>query len=246
MAAPELEKHSFSIYDLGMRNIANSQGEDLFGIIRSMPRVIVDNNAEWKSRSQREVNRAFLIGRTIDNETPNLEGVLFNEKVAGGRENVFLTGIEEARGMNLIVIHRLDPHFKAIFRGPLPRLNQMSPGEKAKWNAPAARADLRERILFEVIRSSDAEMLARIAELSARSYCNYEISYTAASLAYGLMLSNSFHRDKAEIQKFLDNQENLFGDTVVIQEALFYDADILSHDGHVRAMAMYTGRVCLS
>jgi len=211
-----------------------------------MPRAAVDSNAEWKTRSQREPETSFLLGRTIDNEAPNLEGVFFNRKVSGGRANVFLTGIEEANDRKAIVIHRLDPHFKAVFNGPLPRLDQMQPSEQALWNNPAARTDLRERILFELARASDEELRVRIAEQSRRCFRNYDLSCATAGLAYGLMLAQTSNRDKTEVQKFLDNDENLFGDTIVIQESLFYDADVISYDRHVRAMAAYTGRHCLN
>jgi hypothetical protein len=246
MEAPNLTEHNFSIYNLDMHNIANSKGEDLFHTITSMARVVVDNNAEWKSRSEREPQSAFLLGRTIDNETPNLEGVFSNRKICNGRTNVFLTGIEVAQRQKLIVIHRLDPHFKAVFRGALPNLDQIQSPEKAAWNNPIARADLRDRILFELTRSSDAALTAKIVEQSQHCLRNYNLSCITASWAYGLMLAETFHRDKREVKKFVDNHENLFGDTAVIQEALFYDAAILSHDRHVRTMAAYCGKACLN
>jgi len=164
--------HSFSIYDLRMNNLTNSKGEDLFKVILGMDRTVVDNHIEWKQRSLRELQKAFIIGRTIANETPNLEGVLFNESVKGGRENVFMFGIEAANKRLVIVIHRLDSHLKAIFRGPLPTLYEINPLEKARWNDPVKREELRNRIV-SLLTLPTATIQRKISERTSHCIGEY-------------------------------------------------------------------------
>jgi hypothetical protein len=237
--------HSASMYDLKMNNLANFCGEDLLKIILGMERFVVDNNAEWKERSLKEPHRAFIIGRTIDSESHNLEGVFFNQKIRGGRKNVFLFGINSFKGHPLIEIDRMDVHFKSKFSGSLPTLDQITPAEQAQWNDPAKRLQLRD-IVAELVRVFPSELLrAKIKEAVPLAFKDYEVSCNVATWAYALLLQEIGHKDKPEVEKFINNHENLFGDTELIQEALLFKAGILSQNTqHVWRMASYCGIQC--
>lgn len=245
MTTGVVTEHSFSIYDLQMRSIGNSKGEDLFSVIRAMEPVVVDSNSEWKARSLAEAHRAFVLGRTIDNETPNLEGVYFNRKVEGGRPNVFTVGLERADWRSAIVIHRLDGHFKSIFRGALPSLSEVSIEEREMWNDPMSRALLRDGLADLLLTWPIKALRAKLRAAAPRCVGNYPLSCETASYAYALMLAETHHRDRTETQKFVNTDENLFGDTCVIQEALLFGAAVLSRDEHVRRMARCCGLRCV-
>lgn len=225
-----------------MRNLGNSSGEDLFNVIARLNPLIVDSRAEWKKLSLAEPNRAFILGRTVSSEADNLEGVFFNCKIAGGRRNVFLLGLEPVNHFTVITIHRLDSDFKSCFAGPLPRLGQMLPSEHDQWNDPRKREVLRDEIL-EIVRIFPKELLrAKIKESAHLAFKNYPLSCKVAEWAYALLLQETANHDKEECKKFVANDENLFGDTSLIQEALFLSAGILSKNhSHIRPMASYCG-----
>ncbi|HLZ16885.1 MAG TPA: hypothetical protein VKQ08_07585 [Cyclobacteriaceae bacterium] len=210
----------------------------MFKVILGMDRTIIDNHIEWKQRSQTESQKAFIIGRTIADESPNPEGVFFNEKIKGGRQNVFLFGIEPSNERPVIVIHRLDQHFKALFRGPLPTLDEINQLDMAQWNDPAKRQGLCDRVRH--LRALPGKELQQ--QIKSQTLCcigNYALSCHTAELAYALMLVETNHKDPIEMQKFTDNHQNLFGDANVIRDALFFGATILSKDKHIRKMAAY-------
>jgi hypothetical protein len=187
---------------------------------------------------------AFILGRTIAEESHNLEGVLFNQKVQGGRRNVFLFSIEFANGRPHIVIHRLDEHLKEIFRDRLPRLDEMTSADRALSNDPDKRLELRDRIRGLRAKPKD-ELRSRICDQAPHCVGNYALSCRTAELAYALMLAETSHKDAAECRKFEGSDVNLFGDTNVVQEALLFEAQILSSDAHTRLMASYCGMRCL-
>lgn len=223
-----------------MNNLGNTCGEDLFNVISNLDRVIVDNNAEWKERSLKEPNRAFILGRTISSEAHNLEGVFFNEKVKGGRKNVFLFGVAGLNRHTVIEIQRIDIHLKAIFRRPLPTLDETTPAERAQWNDPQKRLQQRDRIEKIVGDFSSESLRQKIKATAPLAFKNYETSWIVAEWAYALLLQETGHKDKREREKFTNNHENLFGDTQMIQEALFFNARILSgNTQHVWRMASY-------
>jgi hypothetical protein len=237
-------EHAFSVYDLAMNRL--SQGEDLFKAIQQMERVIVDNNVPWKKRSLTEPHRAFILGQTIDHESSNLEADLFNEEVKGGRENVYLLGIDFRTGHGKIIIHRLDSHFRAGFKSRLPRLDEMSPTEVAEWNSPENRRQFRDRIAELILFFSEDQMQKKINDQLTHCVGNFNLSGSTAAFVYALMLAKTFHNDSGEREKFVNNHKNLFGDTSIIRDALFFRAWILSDDEkHVHKMASYCQIRCL-
>jgi hypothetical protein len=237
-------EHAFSVYDLDMNCL--TQGEDLFKTIQGMDRVIVDNCVPWKERALAEPQRAFILGQTMDHESSNLEGDLFNEEVKGGRENVYLVGIDSRNKPIKILIHRLDSHFKAGFKSRLPRLDEMSPAEEAGWNDPEKRRLLRDRIAELTLFFSEDQMQQKINDQLSRCFGNFGLSCCTAEFVYALMLVKTFHNDSGEREKFMNNDKHLFGDTGIIRDALFFEALILSDDEkHVHKMASYCRIRCL-
>lgn len=232
--------HSCSIYDLNMNNLANSCGEDLFNLISGMDRVIVDNGAEWKQQSLKEPNKAFILGRTVSSEKHNLEGEFFNKKVKGGRKNVFLFAVKSINGLPIFRIHRLDSHFKSTISKPLPTFSEMTPAEEAQWNDPVKRLQLRDDIAETVTNFPSDLLQAKIKESVSPAFKNYQLSYRVAGWAYALLLQGISSKENKEWQKFLNNDKNLFGDTALIQEALFFRAGVLSKNSqHLRPMTSY-------
>lgn len=232
-----------SIYDFEtMQNLDNSCREDLFGVVSRSDPLIVDNCAEWKNLSLEKPNRAFILGRTVSSEADNLEGVFFNREIIGGRLNVFLLALHRVNHVTVIAIHRLDRGFKSCFAGPLPTLGKMLPDERAQWNDPGKRRMLRDKVL-EMVRIFPTELLlAKIKECAPLAFKNYRLSCCVAEWAYALMLQEAASKDKEECQKVTSNHENLFGDTNLVQEAMFFKAGILSKNAqHIRPMTSYCG-----
>ncbi len=232
-------KHSFSVYDFKSNFLGSSTGEDLFHVICSGERIIVDN-CEWKKRSLAQPQLAFILGKTIVDERNNLHGELFNEKIRGGRSNVFLFGVEKIKDCSIgLVIHRLDAHLPEIFSGPIPPRSGPNAGDPNKWNCPIKRERLRDSVK-NLMNDSSERLHGYVASNVQACFRNFDQSCLVADYCHALALLEIRQQSHRERQKFSNNASNLFGDTALIQNALFLGAKILSGDrAFLKQMADY-------
>src|SRR5438552_1814211 len=104
-------QHSCSLYTLeGAHWLNPVEREDLLAVLLARERYMVDTNSNWKSESAKPENRekAFIIGRTVTDEQPNLKGLLFGSTVNIENNNLFIIAPEEINGKPFIQIERLD------------------------------------------------------------------------------------------------------------------------------------------
>ena len=221
-----LKNHDFAIYDLHLRFRGGSKGNDLLQEITSSEAYVVDNNVAWKRLASAYPSTVFVLGTTIAGEADNLHGVLFNRGSDTEFRNVFALGLE---GVGL-VIHRLDESFIACFKGPLPRLEEMSEAEIATFNCPAKRDQLARQVRAHMERGLSA-LDTEIEVILPDCRFNFHKSCRAAELVYGrFRLSLGKSESQKEERKFVQNHPNLFGDTRLIQEALMLGVGIITCD----------------
>ena len=228
---PTVKDHDFAIYDLHLSFCGGSKGNDLLHEISSSTAYVVDNNVAWKRLASTSPDTVFVLGATIEHEADNLQGVLFGRR-SGTAEfpNVFALGLEPSEKGIRLVIHRVDESFIVCFKGPLPRLEEMSEAEVATFNCPAKRDHLR-RVVYAQMQRSLSALDSEIAAVLPLCRFDYQKSCLAAELIYArFLLSLGKAESQKERKKFLENHPNLFGDTRLIQEALVLGVGIVTCD----------------
>ncbi len=233
--------HSCTLYDFDM-NPRHSGGEDLFEVICSGERFVVDSNCEWKDRALNEPKVAFILGRTLGNERDNLQGELFNDKVRDGRRNVFIFTGDEL-GIGKLVVHRLDIGFRALLKEEIPWLSGPDATDPSRWNCPQKRLELIQQI-DRLMKLSIEELRRDVTAGAPACFGRYALSCSIAEKCYALILLEGGRGVAKEKQKLRDNHENSFGDTTLIRDALLFRAAILTEDELAKRMAFYCSILC--
>jgi hypothetical protein len=70
------------------------------------------------------------------------------------------------------------------------------------------------------------------------------LSAKVARHCYALLLAENFPKIRDEFSD--SNRLNVFGDTQILQNAIFLEAGILSNDGALERMAGYAGLECVN
>lgn len=243
MNEPKFNLHSFSVYDLDLRMIHSNTDENLFRVIRSKKRYIVDSSVEWQSPSLKLPDIAFILGETIQCERDNPQGEFFNAKVEGGRENVFIFNHEIGPTGPVLAIHRLDDHYAAIFKMPIPRLSEETEEQKKQWNCPDKRRAIRDHVA-QLYQQPPRQLRECIDVLLQYCVGNIHTCIDVAEHSYALYLVEKGSKEPREMRKFENNDPNLFGDTGLIRDALFFEANVFSRDHHVKKMCSYLSIKC--
>jgi hypothetical protein len=249
-------KHSVSYYRLnGDHWINPHEHEDLLQVLLSKERFVVDTNASWKNETKKPENRdkAFIIGMTLMAEQDTkLKGVFFNSKVDLSNNNIYIFDIDPDLGKEpLVVIERLDAPYRLtldearLAAESLPRdaeflaqENDAIEGEKEQILNVLGVHSL-EKIDREFYVRRTQELLAFIRQEAPRCVANYVNSYQVARRCYALLLLNE---KKIRNEFALADYRHVFGDTMLIHNALFLQANVLSHDKvGVHNMMSYIG-----
>jgi hypothetical protein len=227
---PSLKDHDFAIYDLRLKFSGGSKDNDLLQEISAAETYVIDNNVPWKRIASDFPSSKFVLGATVDHESNDLHGVLFNRGTTAEFRNVFALGLEPTGAGVHFVIHRLDKSFVSCFKGRLPQLGDLSEEEIAPFNCPTRRDELRHRI-FAHMQNGCGALNSEIESLLPLCRNNFAASCTASELIYALfLLSLGRAESEKEGKKFRTNHPNLFGDTRLIQEALMLGARIVTSD----------------
>lgn len=257
----EWEQHSFALLTLDGEHVHHPmQREHLFGLIGGMQRYIVDGNSHWKAEASKPANKnvAFILGATVTIEEDNLQSVFFSEKLDISHRNVFLLGLVRVTNGLLVQLQRLDPAFRSIFdetkllEESHPRkLRADSEFQERLQGEKAQLEDAKQQILNILGVPSIAELLDRNALTGLQERiqrditrnapaCRYswEDSVKVAVLCFALLL---IREGKARTRFGRDDKPNVLGDAMLIRDALFLHAGILSNDKEVRKMASFTG-----
>lgn len=259
---PGYRKHAITFLTFYAKEKLSTQ-ENLFEKIQEFPkRFVVDNNIAWPkfSAASENANVAFILGTTVDKEASPLWGMLEdvhkNPKI---RNNVFMFGMKSptrddvlaGHRTPLLVISRLDE--SATKLRDMERLRKFDKpnGDKAKWDTSESIADEKQRVLtllgvdrivptqrIPSWQTKDQKLRLSIERDRSKCFGRFWESNDVARYAYARLLIGS---RKARNEFVEPAYPNVFGDRDVIQNALFFNADVLCKDEAVKTMARYCG-----
>lgn len=261
----EQMKHSFSWYGLDGEYLRTGfHKEDLLSVLMKMERFMVDTNFPWQNEAKKSENenKAFIIGQTVSDEQDDLWGVYFGPSVDITNNNLFDFGMEKFRGVPFLTIRRLDPHFRLILNKQgmkeesRPRAKRTGPeflererkhmadvaGMKQSILSVLAVPDLASLPPAPYTERKKAQIIGIIrakAPLSLKKYWN---AVEVACLCYSaLLLEQDSVGDKTRNEFEDPTRRNVFGDTRLVQNALWLKSRILSRDNAVKRMVEYIG-----
>jgi hypothetical protein len=261
--------HSISCYTLEGQHLRNDfDKEDLLALLMGMQRFVVDTNSLSALRDASlpaNRNKGFILGQTIAEEVENLEALLFGRNVDNSNDNLFDFGFVRPELSALpapyLIISRLDSHYRIVFDGKGLREESRVRAKRTdtefleRERAHMANVDGLKRVIRdEILRWPDlanlppAEytkrkeaQLVQIIRSGAGACCrNWWNAVRVASFCYAALLLEQDHVGQKTRNEFSDPaRRNVFGDTRLIAEALWLNAQILSKDAAVNRMAGY-------
>jgi hypothetical protein len=264
--------HAFTFCSLS-GEIQQLEGrENLFEVVAQMERYIVDTNSNWKTEATRTENRnkAFIIGKTIMDEQDNIAGLLFGPNTNIQNNNIFVMGIYRPRDSNTeprILLERLDQYYRGVFNEEsllaasksrrerrqqkdtefLEYEGQLAAGVENEKQALllllGKLKDISELPLPDELKEKRLQFLAAIQREALNCSGDYLRAVNVARHCYALLLMEKL-KMRTEFAK--PGYLNVFGDTAIIQNALFMRAEILSSDKPLKRMASYAGLGCVS
>lgn len=256
-------KHSFTYCDFDGRLVPHRlQSENLFEVIHGMKRFIVDSNASWRAEAAKPKNKdvAFILGRTLNDETDNLKSLFFSEKVNLSNNNLFLFGIDDLMGPKLVKLQRLDEPFSLVLdmegmeEESKPRQHRTDPVFKARRVRQLASIEEAKREILRLLKVKSIEELPKknaLASLQAElqnfitgaaplCHLHWGNSIEVACHCYALLVIQD-RQIRNEFAKSASDYPNVLGDTALVQNALFLRAGILSDDFAPKKMTSYIG-----
>ena len=221
-------------YDMNRNRRIPFGAEDLFHIISRMERRFVwDVNS--KLPPTLDANHAFIVGQTFDRE----DSFWLRPEVKAGNENIFAFAVTELFDRRCLLIQRLRKNVVAA----LYKLRKTIPTAIAHYS-PESRL-IEVLVIIERYFWGKERLVVEISDL--RPYCtgSYHISVSAARCCAALLLNEDARKLKPKVdeewKKFSENHPNVLGDTQLIQNALYLNAEVLTRDEGAKQMARYCG-----
>jgi hypothetical protein len=225
---------SSAYYDIDTNQKLPYGDEDLFEIIlKKDRRIIWDKNSNLPSKI--DDNYAFIIGQTFDHE----DNFWLRSEVKNGSENLFAFGVGELFGRRCLHIQRLRK--KVV--GALYKRRKKIPDATTNYSALSRFQEV--QILIETYLWGKDRLLNEIHEL--RPYCigSYQVSILIARRCAALLLHDETPGLKPKLNeewnKIFSNHPHVLGDTNLIQNALYFNAEVLTRDEGAKKMAGYFG-----
>ena len=235
--------------------------DNLLDLILQRERFVCDSNSFWKEEATKLSNqsKAFIIPFTTLDEADDIRGNLFGKKVNADNGNIFFfSTIPIEAGLGL-AIERYDSEF--IKRFP-DKFRQASQERLMKTDAKYLEVE-RERIAqvqrqkenilsslkmvepvsLPPVEFAEREKLDRIKyirSVSGRCFRDYSLSMNIVGLCCSALLLEQDDVGKKTRDDFnTPKKRNLFGDTLLVRDALWLNARILSSDRGVERIAAY-------
>jgi hypothetical protein len=263
------KEHSFSISTLeGAIIFCNPPAENLFEIVLSRKRYIVDRNTNesWQTTAAKSANqdKAFILGKTMSDEEYNIKSLFFGKKVQKEKGNLFVLGMADWEDCNAICLERIDEYFRSVF-DPQSLKSVSSEGGRGaderflKWERNRREIIEHERqailLLLGVKAVSElglpAALACKMSSLASfirnnarQCLGNWRLSGYVARHCYAMLLAENFPQIRCEFAEA--DYLNVFGDTLIVHNALFMEAGILSNDGALKRMAGFCGLECVN
>jgi hypothetical protein len=247
LTSPDLEElrlrenaEDGAYYDINTNEKLPSDEEDLFAGIQKMERRIVwDSNLPLPDPI--DIRYAFILGQTFDHEGD----FWLRAQVKRGNENLFSFGVVNfLHCFPCLEIRRLRKDVVAAIN----KRKSGIPEPSAHYSSLSSLEEI--QVIIHSFLRGKARLMKEIAEL--RPYCigSYQISIFIARRCAALLLNENAPDLKPKIdeewQKLFRNHPNVHGDTQLVQNALYLNAEILTKDKGVHKMAEYCGLKCVN
>ncbi len=257
---PEFLEHGVTVISLFGKQILSTQG-NLFEMIKAMGEAfVVDTHIDWEGLSAKEehANKAFIIGTTLDKERSHRLSLFENQEGPKVRHNVFFFGMRSQARQDIPIgglapalwIERLDKYCLTVRdRDKILKGDNCGVRFDYSWSINEEKKKLLrilgvedishlERETHQTRSSKHTAFLDRIRCEQPKCFKDFIKSIEVARYAYADLLLN---RKNARNLFGANHNPNVFGDCELIQNALFWNAQILSNDNGVRYMANRCG-----
>ena len=256
--------HSLSFYTFKGEHMQPSFGkENLLDVLMRRERFVCDSNSSWKDEAGKVGNRskAFIIGHTALDEPEDVLGNLFGKKVNITNENIFFFTIAPYQeGTRCLAIERYNSHFLKRFN-PV-ELKRVSRERVKKTDANYLESERelmgqvcreKENILsflnmsdiaslppLEVTEQMKSGIIQYVRSVGHKCLGDFQFSMNVAGLSYSALLLEQDDVGKKTRKEFSDpKRRNVLGDVLLLRDALWFKARILSNDRAVMRMAEY-------
>ena len=230
-------------YNSETNEMLPSDEEDLFVAIQKMQRrIICDSNLPLPDTMNSQY--AFILGQTFDHEGD----FWLRAQVKRGNDNLFSFGVTAYQHcFPCLEILRLRKEVVAAInkrKASIPEART----HYTSYSSSLSRFDEVQVILRNYALGKE-RLIKEISDLQTYARPgNYQISYYVARRCTALLLHEDApelkHKVVEEWPKFLSNYPNVLGDTQLIQNALYFNAEILTKDRGAKKMADYCGLNC--
>ena len=229
-------------------------------------RFVVDSNSRWKEEASKVENRnkAFIVGETVTDESDDLKGNLFGKKVDASNNNLFHFGmVAEGPRPPYLQIDRHDEFYPLIFDKQRLRMESQPREKRTDAEFFERERDHMQKVegakqvilgklglavvlqaellpLNELRQKVKAQIVELIRSQAPSCVSRYMPAAEIAMLCYAALLLEEDEIGTKTRNEFHDaTRRNVLGDTRLIQNALWFNARILSSDGAVTRMAEY-------
>ena len=236
--------------------------ENLLDVLLQRERFVCDSNPTWKDEAGKVLNRnkAFIIPHTALDEPPDVHGNLFGKKMNHSNGNIFFFTTAPPQVGFCLAIERYDTEF--IKRFSPDKFKQVSRERRIKTDPKYLES---ERELLAQVRKEKQNILSflnvpniedlppvknseqiksgiiqHVRTAGPKCFKDYRNAMNVAGLCYAALLLEQDDVGKKTRNEFSDpNRRNLFGDTLLFRDALWFKARILSNDRAVMRVAEY-------
>ncbi len=263
-----LQQHApwpISFHDFNGERIKPTFGKkNLLDDIIRRERFVCDSNSYWKREAGKKKNqhKAFIIPHTALDEPDDVSGNLFGNKVDFSNENIyFFTAAPYQGGLCLAIelynsqfLKRFDPKkLKEASRERMEKTDveylkseaeQMAQVRDEKKNILSflELANVEDLPPVEVLERKKADLIRYIHSVAPRCFKDYRRAMNVAGQCFATLLLEQDDVGQKTRKEFNDtNRRNVFGDTLLFRDALWFKARILSNDRALTRMAEYGG-----
>ena len=237
--------------------------ENLFGFLSGRDRFLCDSNSTWKSEVVKPENqsKAFILGHTVLDETDDVQGNIFGKKVDCNFGNIFVFTLPTCPpGVLLLAIERYNSEFQKRFDPNQIKLASMERVKKTDPKYQQAEAELIEKVRtekqnilsvlkltnladlppIEVAQQKQKDLIKYIRIEGRKCFSDYRTSMNIAGLCHAALLLEQDEIGVKMRKEFNDpDRRNVFGDVLLLRDALWFNARILSNDRAIMRMAEY-------
>ena len=246
----ECMEHSCTAIDLQGNVVFESKGENLFHQIQKRKIYVVDSQQPWRQIARTHKDWSVVLGVTVFNEKRQVAEMesLVDPTLESETDNLFaLTPNDSDASRLTIELHRMDRKFCIVYKMEI---------ASDWWKSLENRNTDVKRTVLNLLGFPTAQSLPKPSDLnevrnrltefvnSKKQSCplDWDLCSKVSVICYAIELARN---RKLQTEFFKPKYHNVFGDVVVLQNALFLNADILTGDKPLKRMASYVGKQCV-